>query len=313
MAGIHPELGHSNDVDDMAYTPPMRRIILIVSLALILVLAAAGSVFAQANPEWTEPFPPFHIAGNLHYVGSKGLANYLVTTPQGNILINSDLEANVPLIEASIEKLGFKFKDTKILLISHAHWDHDAGSAMIKEKTGATYMVMDADVGVVESGGKTDFAYGNDSALLYRSTRVDRVLHDGDEVKLGGAVLVAHLTPGHTKGCTTWAMQVTDRGKTYNVVILGSPNVNPGYKLVDNKAYPEIAEDYERMWRVLKSLPCDIFLGAHGSYFGLEEKYPLMKEGGANPFIDPSGYKKYIAQKEQDFRTELAKQKLAAM
>jgi len=125
-------------------------------------------------------------------------------------------------------------------------------------------------------------------------------------------VLVAHLTPGHTKGCTTWTMKVTDGGKTNNVVIVGSPNVNPGYKLVSNPAYPQIADDYERMWRVLKSLPCDIFLGAHGSYFGLEEKYPLRKEDGANPFVDPDGYKRFIAQKEQDFRAELAKQKLAA-
>jgi metallo-beta-lactamase class B len=142
------------------------QVIPIVSRVFILVLAATGSLVAPANPDWTEPFPPFHIAGNLYYVGSKGLANYLITTPQGNILINSDLEANVPMIEASIEKLGFKFKDTKILLISHAHWDHDAGSAMIKERTGATYMVMDADVSVVESGGKTDFAYGN--TAVYR-------------------------------------------------------------------------------------------------------------------------------------------------
>ena len=198
----------------------MRQIISIMSRVLILVLATAGSVLAQANPEWTEPFPPFRIADNLYYVGSKGLANYLVTTPQGNILINSDLEANVPLIEASIEKLGFKFKDTKILLINHAHWDHDAGSAMIKEMTGATYMVMDADVPVVESGGKTDFEYSSSPTTLYRPTKVDRVLHDGDEVKLGGTVLVAHLTPGHTKGCTTWTMQVTERGKTYNLSLI---------------------------------------------------------------------------------------------
>ena len=284
----------------------------IVSCVLILVLAGVASTFAQANPDWTEPFPPFHIAGNLYYVGSKGLANYLVTTPQGNILINSDLEANVPIIQASIEKLGFKFKDTKILLISHAHWDHDAGSAKIKERTGASYMVMDADVPVVESGGKLDFQYGNNPDFLYPPTKVDRVLHDGDEVRLGGAVLVAHLTPGHTKGCTTWTMKVTEGGKTYNVVIIGSPNVNPGYKLIHNNSYPQIAEDYVRMWTVLKSLPCDIFLGAHGSYFGLEEKYPRLKDGGANPFVDPGGYKKYIGEKEQDFNTELAKQTLSA-
>jgi metallo-beta-lactamase class B len=222
------------------------------------------------------------------------------------------LEANVPLIEASIEKLGFKFKDTKILLISHAHWDHDAGSAKIKEMTGASYMVMDADVPVVESGGKLDFQYGGNPGFLYPPTKVDRVLQDGDEVRLGGAVLVAHLTPGHTKGCTTWTMKVTEGGKTYDLVIIGSPNVNPGYKLIHNNNYPQIAEDYERMWSVLKSLPCDIFLGAHGGYFGLEEKYPLMKDGSANPFIDPSGYKKFVAQKEQDFRTELTKQRLAS-
>jgi len=218
----------------------------------------------------------------------------------------------VPMIEASIEKLGFKFKDTKILLISHAHWDHDAGSAKIKEMTGASYMVMGADVPVVESGGKMDFQYGNNPSFLYPPSKVDRVLHDGDEVRLGGAVLVAHLTPGHTKGCTTWTMSVTEGDKTYNVVIIGSPNVNPGYKLIHNDNYPQIAEDYERMWRVLKSLPCDIFLGAHGGYFGLEEKYPRLKDGGANPFIDPRGYKEYVAQKEQDFRTELEKQRLAA-
>lgn len=279
---------------------------------LILALPLASSALAQNSPDWTEPFPPFHIAGNLYYVGSKGLANYLVTTPQGNILINSDLESNVPMIEASIEKLGFKFKDTKILLISHAHWDHDAGSAKIKKLTGASYMVMDADVPVVESGGSADFQYGGTSNFLYPPTKVDRVLHDGDEVRLGGAMLVAHLTPGHTKGCTTWTMQVTEGGKTYSVVIIGSPNVNPGYKLIHNKNYPQIAEDYERMWGVLKSLPCDIFLGAHGGYFRLEQKYPLMKAGGANPFIDPNGYKEFVAQKELDFRTELAKQKLAA-
>ena len=291
----------------------MRQSIAIICLGFIFALPIGSNVLAQNNPDWTEPFPPpFRIAGNLYYVGSKGLANYLVTTPEGNILINSDLEANVPMIEASIEKLGFKFKDTKILLISHAHFDHDAGSAKIKKMTGASYMVMDADVSVVESGGKTDFQYGNRPDFLYPPTKVDRVLHDSDKVTLGGTVLVAHLTPGHTKGCTTWTLNVTEGGKTYNVVIVGSPNVNPGYKLIHNESYPQIAEDYERMWKVLKSLPCDIFLGAHGSYFALEEKYALMKDKGANPFVDPSGYKKFVAEKEQEFHTELTKQQLAS-
>lgn len=286
----------------------MPRSIVPRFLILICAVLFAGAALPQVPPDWTEPFPPFRIASNLYYVGSKGLANYLITTAQGNILINSDLEANVPLLQASIEKLGFQFKDTKILLISHAHYDHAAASAKIKQLTGAKYMVMDADVPVVESGGKADFAYGDRAEFLYPPAKVDRVLHDGDEVKLGDAVLVAHLTPGHTKGCTTWTMKVSEAGKTYDVVIIGSPNVNPGYKLVSNAAYPQIAQDYERMVRVLQSLPCDIFLGAHGGYFDLEEKYARRKAGGANPFIDPAGYKKYVADKEQEFRTELEKQ-----
>jgi metallo-beta-lactamase class B len=278
--------------------------------AAVFTLASAGSLSAQSD--WTEPFPSFHIAGNLYYVGSKGLANYLITTPAGHILINSDLEANVPLIKRSVESLGFKFADIKILLISHAHWDHDAGSAMIKKLTGATYMVMDADVPVVESGGTADFHYGRNPASLYPPTKVDRVLHDGDEVKLGDAVLVAHLTPGHTKGCTTWTMKANEGGRKYDVVIVGSPNVNAGYKLVNNSAYPQIAADYERMFRVLERLPCDLFLGAHGAYFDMEAKYARMQSSTQNPFIDPDGYRKYVKDKEQEFRTELEKQKQAA-
>ena len=273
---------------------------------LSFLLINTNHVHAQA--EYTEPFPAFRIAGNLYYVGSKGLANYLITTPKGHILINSDLEANIPLIRASIESLGFKFTDVKILLISHAHWDHCAGSAKIKELTGAKYMVMDADVPVVESGGKIDFQYANDPSTLYPPTKVDRVLHDGDEVRLGGATLVAHLTPGHTKGCTTWTMKVKDGSKMRDVVIVGSPNVNPGYKLVGNALYPGIAADYARMFRVLKSLSCDIFLGAHGSYFGLEGKQAKLKAGDTTAFIDPEGYKAYVAEREQAFLKELEKQ-----
>jgi metallo-beta-lactamase class B len=274
-------------------------------------MLVASIASAQNSSDWTEPFPPFRIAGNLYYVGSKGLANFLITTPQGHILINSDLEANVPLIKASIEQLGFKLSDVKILLISHAHWDHDAASAKIKALTGATYMVMDADVPVVESGGRSDFQYGADSTTWYPPVHVDRVLHDGDEVTLGGTVLVAHLTPGHTKGCTTWTMTVREGATTYHVEIIGSPNVNAGFKLVDNAKYPTIAADYERMFRVLKSLRCDIFLGAHGGYFGLDAKYARMKAGAADAFVDPRGCATFIAQKEEEFRAELAKQTAA--
>ena len=279
---------------------------------LFLALVFAGSAFAQAAPDWTNPFPPYRIIGNVYYVGSQGLASYLITTPQGHILINSSLETSVPLIRESIEKLGFKFGDVKILLISHAHWDHCAGSASIKELTGAKYMVMDADVPEIEAGGKGNFQYGDSPTSRYQPTKVDRVLHDGEVVKLGDAVLTAHLTPGHTKGTTTWTMKAKEGDRTYNVVIIGSPNVNAGYKLVNNALYPQIAPDYERMFRILKSLPCDVFLGAHGNYYGMESKYARMKEHAANPFIDPEGYKSYVAEREQTFRTELAKQTAAA-
>jgi metallo-beta-lactamase class B len=286
-----------------------RSMVFTRTLAAAAIFSVAGSLRAQNPRDWSEPFPAFRVAGNLYYVGSKGLASYLITTPQGHILINSDLESSVPLIRASVESLGFKFTDIKILLISHAHWDHDGGSAAIKALTGAKYMVMDADVPVVESGGRADFQYGHQPGSLYPPATVDRVLHDGDEVRLGDATLVAHLTPGHTKGCTTWTMKVPDARKPYDVVIVGSPNVNEGYKLIDNASYPEIASDYERTFRVLKSLPVDMFLGAHGDYFDLKTKYPRLKEGAVNPFVDPAGYSAYVTEREGAFRTELAKQK----
>src|SRR5271156_4853743 len=199
----------------------------------LLLLAPASIVYAAPNPEWTTPIAPFRIADNLYYVGSKDLASYLVVTPKGDILINSSLESSPALIEKSVEQLGFHFSDIKILLISHAHSDHDAGSAEVKRLTGAKYMVMDGDVAVVESGGAKDFAYPKDR---YPATKVDRVLHDGDAVRLGGAVLVAHRNAGNTRGCTTWTMRVMDEGRLRDVVIVGSWNVNPGFRLVDQPA-----------------------------------------------------------------------------
>src|SRR5450631_2446067 len=166
--------------------------------------------FGQIRPEWVHPFPAFRIAGSLYYVGSQDLAAYLIATPQVDVLINSNLQSSPALIRKGVESLGFHFGDIKILLISHAHWDHCAGSAQLKELTGAKYFVMEQDVPVVESGGTTDFQYGTALDKQYKPTKVDRVLHDGDDVRLGDTVLVAHLTPGHTKGTTTWTTKVSD-------------------------------------------------------------------------------------------------------
>jgi metallo-beta-lactamase class B len=177
--------------------------------------------------------------------------------------------------------------------------------------TGAKYMVMDTDVPVVESGGKEDFFYASTPGMLYPAAKVDRVLHDGETVSVGDTVLTAHLTPGHTKGCTTWTMKVHEGNEIYDVVIVGSPNVNEGYKLMNNPAYPQIASDYEKTFTVLRSLHCDVFLGAHGSYYDMEAKYARLN-GSANPFIDPKGYREYVAEREQAFRAELARQQAAA-
>jgi metallo-beta-lactamase class B len=273
------------------------------------ILACAIPLFAQGNRSWSEPFTPHRVAGNLYYVGTRGLASYLVTTPEGHILINSSLETSVPMIRASVEKLGFKFSDVKILLVSHAHWDHNAGSALVKELTGARYMVMEQDVAVTEDGGKSDFQYGDVPSSRYKPTKVDRVLHDGDEVKLGGTALKAHLTAGHTKGCTTWTMTAREGAKSYDVVIVGSPNVNEGYRLKNNPKYPGIAADFAKTFHVLKSLHCDIFLGAHGDYYGMEAKFAKLKPDGPNVFVDPDGYRTWVADREQAYLRALAREK----
>ena len=265
-------------------------------------------VSASADAAWRQPFPPFRIAGNLYYVGSADLASYLIVTPQGDILINANLTTSPPQIRRSMEKLGFHFRDIKILLISHAHYDHCAGSAQILRETGPKYEVMAPDVPVVESGGKLDFAYGQDRSMQYPPAHVDRVLHDGDTVALGGTVLTAHLTAGHTKGTTTWTLDEKQDGRLLHVVIVGSPNVNSSYRLVDNRAYPQIASDYRHQFEVLRALPCDIFLGAHGGYFGLREKYARWKAGDRDAFIDPAGYRAYVADRQRAFEDALREQ-----
>jgi metallo-beta-lactamase class B len=275
---------------------------------MYLLMLLPASMCAAVNPRWTTPIAPFRITDNVYYVGSEDLASYLVVTPKGDILINSSLESSPPLIRKSVEQLGFHFSDIKILLISHAHADHDAGSAEVKRLTGAKYMVMDGDVPVVESGGAKDFQYPKDT---YPVVKVDRVLHDRDEVRLGGAVLVAHKTPGHTRGCTTWTMRAPLNGQLRDVVIVGSWNVNPGYRLVDRPgqpaSYPGIAQDFARSFVMWKGLPCDVFLGAHGDYFAMQAK--LAQAGaGESIWIDPEGYRAAVAERQQAFEAELKRQ-----
>ena len=275
---------------------------------LVLMLTMAGGLFHSqgAEQEWNRPFPPHHVIGNVYYVGSSFLASFLITTPEGHILINSGTEETVPLIQASVAKLGFKFADIKILLESHAHVDHVAGHALVRKLTGARVLAMGGDDGMIASGGVGDFQY--DGKYHWTPCPVDRVLHDGETVTLGGVVLTARLTPGHTKGCTTWTFTAEEQGKPYHVVIVGSARANPGYRLVKNAKYPEIAEDFKRTFRVLKSLECDVFLGAHGWYYGMEEKFAHLSENGTNPFVDPKGFRDFLARSEGAFLKELAAQ-----
>ncbi len=277
----------------------------------VLALGGVGSARAAINPDWTTPIAPFRIAGNLYYVGSRDLAAYLVVTPAGDVLINSNLPSSARQIEHSVEQLGFHVNDIKVLLISHAHVDHAGGSAAILRKTGARYEVMDGDVDVVESGGRTDFAFGR-RAMLFPPAKVDRVLHDGDTVSLGGTELVAHRTAGHTRGCTTWTMRVREGGRERAVVIVGSWSVLSEYRLVSRKArpasYPGIAADYAHTFEVLRGLPCDIFLGAHGGYFDMLGKLRRVPLEGERVWIDPAGYQAAVAERQAAFGRELARQ-----
>jgi metallo-beta-lactamase class B len=243
----------------------------------------------------TKAFPPHKIIGNLYYVGTTSLGSFLVVTPAGNILIDSTYEVNVPGIQKSVEQLGFKFSDTKILLGSHAHGDHQEGDAMVKELTGAQVMAMAEDVPALQNmkpGGKPH--------------PIDRILHDGDTVTLGGMTLVAHLTPGHTHGDTTWSMKVQEAGKSYDVVIIGSMGFNgTAQQLLSN---PALIAEYEQGFRVSRSLACDVPLGSHPAMYDLVGKYAkLVKNpGGPNPFIDPQGYKTEIAIEEGAYRALLS-------
>ena len=279
----------------------MRPTAKLFSSLLFIALGAARMAAQDPHAAFNKPFPPFKVMDNIYFVGTEDLGSFLITTPAGHILINSDFETTVPQIRAGVEKLGFKFTDIKILLGSHAHGDHMEGDALVKELTGAQVVVMDQDVPALSR-----------MTPQGKPHPMDRVIHDGEEVKLGGVTLVAHLTPGHTKGCTTWTLKAQDMGKTYNVVILGSIGVNPGYILVNNKDYPQIADDYVRGFKVLRALPCDVFLGSHSRFYGMPEKYAKLKDGGPNPFIDPSGYRAHLDLQEKNFKEKLAEQQQAA-
>jgi metallo-beta-lactamase class B len=310
-----------------------RTIVRIALLALSNVVFATIAWAQQANqpdttpstraddpPDWSAPLAPFQIADNLYYVGSRELAAYLVATPKGNILINANLASSPPLIRASIEKLGFRWSDTKILLNSQAHSDHMAGAAGILAQTHAENMVMEGDVDVVESGGRTDFNAKSDQFQTFASTHVDRVLHDGDTVTLGGISLTAHKTAGHTRGCTTWTLRShlpgEPMGTLRNIVIVGAASFWSDFQLVDHPkhpaSYPGIAADFRHTFATLRALPCDVFLGSHGNYFNLRGKLSRQSKNGVSVWIDPDGYKVFVDRAELAFNIAFVRQQQEA-
>lgn len=280
---------------------------------LLALLVQGPTMRAQTHPDWTTAQTPFRIAGNLYYVGSRDLAAYLVVTPAGNILINANLKSSPPQIRASVERLGFRWKDTRILLNSQAHFDHAAGNAEVVKETGAKLMVMDGDVNAIETGDAHDF--GGSDLSRFPPVHVSRVLHDGDTIRLGGTVLTAHKTAGHTRGCTTWTMQVMDDGHPRNVVIIGGFAALDSYRLIDlpnrRASYPGILADFRRGFAIERQLPCDIFLGAHGSYFNMQAKLARFPSQGASVWIDPDGYQQAIAAAEKSIDEKVAAERQA--
>ena len=262
------------------------------------VVSTSALVQTQTQQDRTQDkvaFPAHTIIGNLHYVGTATLNSFLFTTPQGHILINTNYEDTLPLLRASVEKLGFAPTDIKIILGSHAHPDHQQADAMLKELAGgATVMAMEQDIPALK-------AMKAPSGKVYSA---DRVLKDGEHVSLGGTTLTAHLTPGHTRGCTTWTTRIADGGRTYNVLI-ACGGLQENARLVDNKNYPEIAEDFARSIKTFKSLPVDVFLGAHSWFFDLAGKHKRLGSA-TNPYIDPAGYKAWVDNMERGYNTTLA-------
>lgn len=280
---------------------PLKRIL------VFLVLALPLPAFSQADPtsrSWNQPVEPYKIAGNLYYVGASDITSFLITTPEGHILLDSGFEETVPLIRENVKKLGFKLEDVRILLNTHAHTDHGGGLATLKELTGAKLLVHERDVPLLARGGKDDPHLGDQ--LTFRPVQADRALKDGEQVTLGGTTLTARHTPGHTPGCTTWTMKAGG----HDVVFVCSATILPGVSLTKNERYPGVGEDYARTFRVLKSLPCDIFLAAHASFYGGPAKAERLRQGAEkNPFIDPEGYKAYVEKAEKRYRDLLDKEK----
>ena len=288
----------------------LRQSVMVCLLSAAFAMGQSSRVQINQPSSWRQPVEPFRIVGNLYYVGSADLTSFLFVTPKGNILLDTGVPENVSMIKANVEKLRFHFNDIKIILNSHAHFDHAGGLADVKKLTGAKFVASAGDAPELARGGRHDFAFGN--RYTYPPIKADRIIADGGKVELGGTTLTAHITPGHTRGCTTWTTEISDGGKTYHVVFVCSVSF-PGYKLVNNPKNPTLIAQYQHSFKVLRSLPCDIFLGSHGSFFGLSEKTEALKKNpNSNPFGNPDEYRQFLDHWQAEFEAEAKKEKQQA-
>jgi metallo-beta-lactamase class B len=285
----------------------------LVATALVLGALAGASAASQVTPapgnkEWYEPVDPLRIVGPIHYVGTRDLGVYLITTPAGHILLDGAMPGSAALIEASIRKLGFKPEEIRVLLISQAHVDHVGTLAHFRKLCGGQVAVMEGDVALLKSGGALDYVFAKQPDFQFAGVATDRVLRDGDTVSLGGVELTARWTPGHTRGTTTWITTVEDAGRSYRVVFPGSTSVNPGTKLVHAPSYPGIADDYRRSIAWLETLQPDIFLAAHGGFFDFAGKRTRARTEGVRAWVDPEGYRQRIAKQKSAFEELVARE-----
>jgi metallo-beta-lactamase class B len=281
------------------------------SFVLFLFVCFSAVTMAQkleGDREMNQPVEPFRIIGNVYYVGASDVTAYLITTPRGHILIDAGFEETVPQIKANVAKLGFKIEDVKILLINHAHYDHCGGLAEIKKLTGARLYASPPDAPVLEDGGMSDFRFGGDKPL-FAPVKVDEILRNKQEIRLGETVLTTHFTFGHTKGATSWTMDVAENRRKYKIVFTSSVTTLD-YSLVNNPKYPRIAEAFARTFETLKNIKADVFLASHGQFFDLNQKGEKLRAGAKpNPFIDPVGYQRFVARMTKAFDDKLKAEK----
>lgn len=276
---------------------------------LIIALIPAAVLSAQDDPvsrSWNQPVEPFRIAGNVYYVGASEITSFLITTPAGHILIDGGFKETAGQIRRNIAKLGFRETDVRVLLNSHAHLDHAGGLAELKSATGARLLASAEDIPLLARGGLDDPQFGD--RLPFPRVYADGIVKDGETVRLGDAVLTAHLTAGHTRGCTTWSTKVPDGERRLDVVFLCSMSVPSEYRLVGNPRYPDAVEDYRKHFRFLRSITPDVFLASHGNFFRLSEKMKHVGSSDRNPFIDPEGYVRLISEMEERFESAVAGQ-----